>query len=555
MNKETLHIYTRVSSLVQSEEGTSLETQKLGGIRKAEELGYDHHLWNEGGKSSHTAEIEDRPVLFDLLSEVEKGNVKHLYVYNTDRLSRNDRTWSVIRWKLKSNDVVVHTTSGRIDLSNPIDDLMMGLLSEISQYDNKIRIDRSRRGKLYKVQQGFFQGGPTPFGYANEKKRLIEQPEEAKWVRFMFKAYSEGKSAHEIRRVLNENNVITRRGNPYWSLGSINVILRNTTYVGWREYTDKKLGETVRIETPQIVEKPIWEAVQTRINRFLERKHQINRSKHFYLLRDFMVCGHCGSKMSGRIGPNSHFYYCPRKERNWKTNQNHEANWERGKGCGLVRSLNIQRTDSVVWEAVLNIVRESKTLREEYRQGFLDSVRLSRRKAKSLDKKLVTSKKRFQKELAELEETISGFEASILLKRVSGDPMKIRERLQSELSAVKEKLASIDLDEKRIADEQRWIDWLKRFESDVDSKKEYTEEERKEYLNGILRKIVVHYNKATNDHSLEIEFDVPIVNDQLIYNNPDRRSEGWAVDSGESTYLVDRLPISKGGRPRKSESV
>lgn len=94
---------------------------------------------------------------------------------------------------------------------------------------------------------------------------------------------------------------------------------------------------------------------------------------------------------------------------------------------------------------------------------------------------------------------------------------------------------------------------MDRFESDIDSKEEYSEEERKEYLSGILRKIVVHYNEESNDHSLEIEFEVHIVDDRLIYNNPERRKEGWVVDSGETRFVLDSLPISKGGRPRKSK--
>jgi len=94
---------------------------------------------------------------------------------------------------------------------------------------------------------------------------------------------------------------------------------------------------------------------------------------------------------------------------------------------------------------------------------------------------------------------------------------------------------------------------LDRFESDIDSKEEYSEEERKEYLSGILRKIVVHYNEESNDHSLEIEFEVPIVDDRLIYNNPERHKEGWFVDSGETRFVLDSIPISKGGRPRKSK--
>ena len=324
---EILHIYTRVSSLVQSEDGTSLETQKVDGILKANELGFDHQVWNEGGKSSHSSEIEDRPVLVDLLSEVEKGNVKHLFVYNTDRLSRNGHTWSVIRWKLKCNDVVVYTNTGRIDLSNPMDDLLMGLLSEISQYDNKIRSDRSRRGKFFKVQNGFFQGGPPPFGYKNEKKRLVENVDESQWVQLMYEMYNTGSSVREIRRKLNENGVSTRRGKPSWSLGSINKILRNTIYLGWYDYTDKKMNQTVRVEVPSIVNKLVWESVQSRINKINERKHQINRSTHFYLLRDFMICGHCGQRMSGKIGKNNNHYYCPRKERNWVKNQDHKLTY------------------------------------------------------------------------------------------------------------------------------------------------------------------------------------------------------------------------------------
>ena len=40
-----LHIYTRVSSVIQQEEGTSLENQKQIGIRKAAELGFECRLW------------------------------------------------------------------------------------------------------------------------------------------------------------------------------------------------------------------------------------------------------------------------------------------------------------------------------------------------------------------------------------------------------------------------------------------------------------------------------------------------------------------------------
>ena len=87
--KQTLHTYCRVSTRIQ-EEGASLETQKDLGAKKAKELGFRHKVWNEGSASSHHEDFENRPVLQSLLDGIEKGVVKHLFVYNNDRLSRNE---------------------------------------------------------------------------------------------------------------------------------------------------------------------------------------------------------------------------------------------------------------------------------------------------------------------------------------------------------------------------------------------------------------------------------------------------------------------------------
>lgn len=160
---ETLHIYTRVSTTAQEEGGTSLETQKELGIKRAKSLGFKHHVWNEGGQSSSHDDLENRPVLVELLSLIDEGEVKHLYVFNTDRLSRNQKTWGMIRYKLNQNKILLYTGSdpNPIDLQNPMDDLLVGLLSEISQYDNKLRKERFRLGKLKRVKQGGWMGG-TP---------------------------------------------------------------------------------------------------------------------------------------------------------------------------------------------------------------------------------------------------------------------------------------------------------------------------------------------------------------------------------------------------------
>jgi len=57
--ERTLHIYVRVSTQAQQEQGTSLESQRELGVKKAEELGFEWKLWDEGGRSSF--HITDRP--------------------------------------------------------------------------------------------------------------------------------------------------------------------------------------------------------------------------------------------------------------------------------------------------------------------------------------------------------------------------------------------------------------------------------------------------------------------------------------------------------------
>lgn len=549
----TLHIYTRVSSTAQMEDGTSLHTQKQDGIRKASELGMEHKVWNEGGQSSNHDDLDNRPVLTDLLTQIEDGQVKHLFVYNTDRLSRNQRTWGMIRWKLQSNNVVLHTPTGRIDLSNPLDDLLMGLLSEISQYDNKIRAERSRKGKLQKVQDGYFHGGPTPFGYKNINKKLVIDKYESKWVKTMYEMYMSGHSVDEIRSHLNKHSVPTRRNKPSWALGSINLILRNPLYTGEYQYTDKKLNQTVKVQVPQIIDKATWSSVRNKVTRFLERKHQINRSKHDYLLRDFMVCGHCGQKMSARKGPNQHFYFCPSKERNFAKNDRGNTKVLTGKGCSMNRSLNIDRTDEVVWSTIVKLVSESKTLRESYRKDILAHLNEIRA---SGDKELASlhkQRKRLNKESSSISKAITDLSTSLLLKRHVGNADELLSSLEGELDLVKSKLSDLDLKESQIANSHQWVNWLDQYEEMILSKNQLTEKEKKVFLEGVVDKISVFFDKDLNEHSLDIKFSLPIIGDRLNYRNPERPSDGWVVSDGDFNHPITNLPISRGGRPKSHE--
>jgi hypothetical protein len=149
----------------------------------------------------------------------------------------------------------VLTSKGPIDLrGNPQDELLFGILSEISSYDNKLRAERSRMGKLNRVRQGGWLGGPPPFGYRLEDKRLVENPDESQWVKKIFGWYSKGKSPQSIKVEMDTNGVEPRRKKSSWSLGSINALLKNTHYIGHYTFTDKMTDETVEVPCPAFVD-------------------------------------------------------------------------------------------------------------------------------------------------------------------------------------------------------------------------------------------------------------------------------------------------------------
>ena len=76
--KVTLHTYTRVSTRVQDDEGTSLATQKELGVAKSKDLGMNHKVWNESAASFHHEDLVNRPVLVQLLNEIENGDEDEL---------------------------------------------------------------------------------------------------------------------------------------------------------------------------------------------------------------------------------------------------------------------------------------------------------------------------------------------------------------------------------------------------------------------------------------------------------------------------------------------
>ena len=165
----SLHIYLRVSTETQITDGFGLDNQKDLGHKVSERMGLKPIIFDEGHSSSHLETIDHRPKLRELLLKIEDGEVENLWVYSMDRLSRNDVVSFQIRQSLKKNKVRLYVgNSNDYNLDNPSDKLMFTILEGFSEFDNSIRTERLRRGRLEKVRNGGWRGGPPPYGYENK---------------------------------------------------------------------------------------------------------------------------------------------------------------------------------------------------------------------------------------------------------------------------------------------------------------------------------------------------------------------------------------------------
>ncbi len=549
--ENTLHIYTRVSTAVQADEGMSLDFQAEIGVKRAKDLGFKHILWNEGGKSSNHEEIDKRPILSQVYNKILSGEIKHLFVYDQSRLSRNDGVSSAFRVACNRNGVTLYTKDGTYDLSNSTDQFMKKIMDAVAELDNAQRAERSRLGKLARVKQGHWLGGPPPFGYYVEKKHLVVNKDEAQWVKRIFTEYANQTPTIDIKVLLDSNGVKPRRGGKGWAIGSIQALLRNTHYLGFWEYNDKRSGESVQVECPRILPSALWKKVEATKNRNKAKRASENPQKHFYMLTGVIRCAHCGKLMSGetRSSVGKQVYYCPKKLRDWvKTKIADEDKWKRGRVCQMTRSLNLPETDEIVWNAVIDVMSKSVILKEQVKSKTFEEFG----KARLDDSQMNAAKlkiKALQKQITKLNEALALVETNRILERLSAEQYPlIKANITDERTSLEAQVEQLQDEIDGVARHQKWIDWVETYKSQIASQKKFTPQQKRSLLEGMLASVDVRL-LDTKTHQLTINFQLPIVNDSIEYKSKGKKSGPYVVHDGTRSLTLD--PLSGVGSKKK----
>lgn len=533
---ESLHIYLRVSTETQITDGFGLDNQKDLGNKVSERMGLKPIIFDEGHSSSHLDTIDHRPKLRELLLKIEDGEVENLWVYSMDRLSRNDVVSFQIRQTLKKNKVRLYVgNSNDYNLDNPNDKLMFTIMEGFSEFDNSIRTERLRRGRLEKVRNGGWRGGPPPYGFQNKNGYLVSHSDEKRWVKKIYTEYSKGSSLYQIKHLLMKNGILSRRGNVVWSEQSILKILENTHYEGYHFYTDKKLEETIRCECPKILPSNLVKGVRKRLS---DKKRTSNNNKFPTLLRSYLVCGQCGSKFGQLIneGQYKQHYFCRGNTERHRTEVDPSKKICVGDDGSRNRSLRIDDTDDIIWNCIINVLGSSHLFKEIFKKETLDNSKEI--EINPIDVKLINKKiKIHQKQISQIDDVINTQKVNSLLDDSDQSQLKdFYKKLEDKRTQI---LSDIeDLKTQKYNDNQtkKWIHWVGQFKDKISNlqRGDLTMEERQSFLEGILQKIIVRTVDGQT-HSLEIVFNKHYVNDGFEWIDTKVKSKGYNLFNGKKS--------------------
>lgn len=285
-----------------------------------------------------------RPKLRELFLDAHIGKFDYVLCASHDRLTRNTKEGIILKHILaKLNIQLIYCRAGEsINSENDsLNKFFENLLVNIAALESNIIGSRVTLASKYKIQNNFWAGGPPPFGYklvsylGSKKNSILEiNFSEARIVIKIFELYTLGYSYKDILNKLKTEEVLPL--NRVWTTNTLKEIIKNPVYLGilvWNKRGGAK--NPIRHSPKDFVKSNVVEKnIIIPEKKFLEseelRKLLSNDPKFLstnFLLRDFIYCGTCGSKLSTKNhGKEKRFYYCSNrhpKEKNKKYGKHH----------------------------------------------------------------------------------------------------------------------------------------------------------------------------------------------------------------------------------------
>jgi site-specific DNA recombinase len=393
-------IYTRVSSQEQAEKGTSLESQseQLESFCNSQKW----EIFNLYVDAGFSGKDDNRPGLESLRRDAKAGYFTKVIVWRLDRLARNLRLILGIEAELREHNIGLFSMKEMTDTSTPIGRTVFQVLGLTAEWERESIRERTQTGRLQRLKEGHWAGGPAPFGYDYDKesKNLIINEDEAKIVRMVFDLYASGKSLGAISDQLNQALISPRcKTAKGWYRTGIREILINPAYKGEIilnrrcHITDIRkidLSKVVKMSVPLIVSADKWDIAQARLS---NNKHIKPTDDGLFTLQGKINCGLCGCLYrTERMGGGR--YYCCRGQLKIV----HLDGTPRCKN----RNIRADRLEQVVWQRVLGIINDPNKLEPM----VIEAITHLKERISALETRLLPIEKRL-KEITEMKSRLA----------------------------------------------------------------------------------------------------------------------------------------------------
>ncbi|MDO5392948.1 MAG: recombinase family protein [Eubacteriales bacterium] len=326
MKKKKCYIYTRVSTMVQTE-GYSLDAPKEKLRRYAEYKNLEiTGEYCDAGKSGKS--IKGRPAFQQMMEDVasQKDDVSYVLVFKLSRFGRN--------------------------AADVLKSLQLLLDYEVNLVSVDDAIDSST------------QGGPIPYGYRKEEDGLVQYPSEAEIVKLIFDMYlQDGMLATTIVWYLNDNGftrMVKGKVSPF-KYDFVTTVLDNPVYCGKIFYNRRTNSKEQKKQNRDVMEiqgsrEPIlsveqWEQVQQKRKANSVRHKKVDEPDRVSILSGLVKCPVCGAGMiaskNKHINKNHGGYY---KILHYYSCEN--ARKQNGMTCKFRHTYNQYKVDNAVLEMI-----------------------------------------------------------------------------------------------------------------------------------------------------------------------------------------------------------
>ena len=561
IKKEKLHIYVRCSTDNQIE--NSIERQVEDGIKFSKQHNMDYQIWNDEGKSGIKSFEENREQLQLLLWEIDLGGVKHLWVESYDRLTRNLDDSIKIDKRVIDNEVTIYEGllgNQKYEPNELNQRLIKVVTSMIGTEQKKGEIQKSINQKIRKFKEGYYVRGNVSYGFNKKDGYLVENKEESKWVKKIFKWFSEGESLESISLKCKSYGLKSKRGNPM-SNRQIHIILSNKEYIGKTIYTDKtkdphRINKTkypyedeskwevhINDNLPRIISDKLFDEVQKKLS-FLKLKP----TKNEYFLHGKLECG-CGSQWVGRMKsrvdrgkPNEFYYQCSNTDKWYHRNRSGREHLHQKGICNKPKRINTSDLDNLVWNEFLNTFKNSSYIKERVKIEVLGGKYETSSNRKKVNREL----KQINNEINQLK-----VQRTELLKQkftLNIDEKTFKEidlSIGIELGKLMEKYDKEKQKEDFIERRSEWLDWVSEHKKQHTNYSIVTDmKKRRRILDTYVSKIKVKYYEETQQHDIKINFRFPLVDDGIEYMKDSNSKMKWDKWGNPYRVKMGRTQIS-----------